>query len=91
MIDLAGFAAPEQANPRRQQPAGDEAAQENKNRFPDDHRDEPIRDGAAYDCIRGCQKEKVDAANEQEPAESAEIIPKRNYNGSSELQPNRSL
>ena len=72
---MAGFAAPEQANPRCQQPTCDKPAQENKNRFPNDHRDQPIGNGAAHDGIRGCEQEKVDPANEQEPAESAEVIP----------------
>src|SRR5947207_9706800 len=72
---MAGFAAPEQANPCRKEPTCDKPAQENENRLPNDHRDQPIGDGAAHDGIRGCEKEKVDPANEQEPAESAEIIP----------------
>src|SRR5207237_240594 len=73
LIDIAGFAAPKQTDPRRQQPTGDKAPQENEKRFPDDHRDQAIGDGAAHDCIRYRQKEKVDPGNQEKPTEATEI------------------
>src|SRR2546428_1167945 len=71
---MAGFAATKQTNPRPEQPASDKAAEENKDRFPNNHRDQSVGDGATNDGIRRRKKEKVDPANEEKPAETAQIV-----------------
>ena len=72
---MARFALPKETDPRREQPPGNKAADDHKERFPNNHRERTIGDRTAHNRICRCEKEEMDPANEQEPAETAEIVP----------------
>src|SRR5438067_11937604 len=73
-INVAGFAATEQADPRREQPSGNKTADQNEERFPDDHRDQAIGDRAPNNRVGHGQKKEMDGADEKKPADPAHII-----------------
>src|SRR5437899_9147468 len=59
LCDSPAFALPEENNPGREEPAGDQSTQKNENRFPKDHGCDPIGDGAAHHGVDHQDQEKV--------------------------------
>src|SRR4030095_1165878 len=73
LVNVSPFAATKQTDPRCEQPAGDESAHHNKKRFPGDFCKQAIGNCSTHNRIHRCEKEKVKRANQQEPADPAEI------------------
>src|SRR5687767_5388620 len=73
LADAADLALAEQANPRGQQPPGDESAQANVNNLPGDDAHHPIGDGRAHNHVTRRQKEIMQPGDDEEPAETKEV------------------
>src|SRR2546430_13141472 len=65
LIRAPRFALAEKTNPRRQQPAGDQAARAYINNFPRDHAHRPIGHGAQHDGVAGDEQEIMERGDKK--------------------------
>ena len=71
----AGLALPKEHDPRGQQPAGHQRAQENKNRFPNHHNNGAIRNGTAHEGVDDKNQGAIKRADKAKPGQATKIAP----------------
>ena len=73
LCDSAGLALAKEHDPRGQQPAGYERAQENKNRFPNHYDNRAIGNGTAHDGVEDKNQREIKRGDEAKPGQAAKI------------------
>src|SRR3954471_18872965 len=71
--DPAILALPEETNPGREQPTGNEPARQNVNDFPHDHAHGPITNCRSNHRVRSNEEKIMDCRDQQKPADAEKV------------------